>query len=40
MADKDTYKEIETKTPTKLLKGRIQRKLRAIKKAGDIDPNM
>ena len=33
-------KEIGTITPTKLLKGRIQRNLRAIKKAGHIDPNI
>ena len=40
LGDKDIYKEIETKNPTKLLKGRIKRKLRAIKNAGHIDPNI
>ena len=40
LEDKDTYKEIETKNPTKLVKGIIQRKLKAIKKAGHIDPNI
>ena len=40
MADKDTYKEIRTKRPTKLLRERIHRKLRAIKKTGPIDPNI
>ena len=40
LADKDSYKEMETKNPTKLLKGIIQRKFMAIKKAGHIDPNI
>ncbi|CAH1267006.1 Hypp3654 [Branchiostoma lanceolatum] len=35
--DKDTYKVIGPTNPTKKLKGRLQRKLRKIKKAGHLD---
>ena len=37
---KATYREIVTKPPTKLLKGRIQRKLKAIRKVGHLDPSI
>ena len=36
LADKATYNEIGTKNPTKLLKGKIQRKIRVMKKSGHI----
>ncbi|XP_019635228.1 PREDICTED: uncharacterized protein LOC109478212 [Branchiostoma belcheri] len=38
--DKNTYKVIGPTNPTKKLKGRLQRKLREIKKAGHLDPKV
>ncbi|XP_078682439.1 uncharacterized protein LOC144916914 [Branchiostoma floridae x Branchiostoma belcheri] len=40
LEDKDTYKVIGPVNPTKKLKGRLQRKLREIKKAGHLDPKV
>ena len=37
LSDETTYKKLGTKNPTKQMKGRIQRKLRTIKKAGHLD---
>ena len=37
LADETAYRKLGTKNPTKQMKGRIQRKLRAIKKAGHLD---
>ncbi|XP_078698375.1 uncharacterized protein LOC144925943 [Branchiostoma floridae x Branchiostoma belcheri] len=40
LEDKNTYKVIGPTNPTKKLKGRLQRKLREIKKAGHLDPKV
>ena len=37
LSNETTYKKLGTTNPTKQLKGRIQRKLRTIKKAGHLD---